>query len=165
MDETKDDYKFESSEGFSSKIFGPILWFFLHMITFNFPANPTKEDKHHYRDFFKLLGFVLPCRVCRENYQKKTNKLSLIHFRSRHTLSRWLYKLHEEIPHHHELPVSYEDMRNTYELFRSKCGPKGCINPVNHVKSRCVLSIEPIEEKNILPNFHISKKCFAKKKK
>ena len=34
------------------KIWGPPGWLFLHTITFNYPTNPTEEDKKYYKNFF-----------------------------------------------------------------------------------------------------------------
>ena len=160
----QDNANYESNDGFSTSIWGSSLWHILHMISFNYPVSPTMDDKKHYRAWFKLLGFVLPCKVCRMNYQEKTKKLSLIHFKSRHTLSRWLYNLHLDIPHQHPLPPYFE-LRNTYETFRSKCTAKGCLVPNDFVKSKCVLHILPIESKQAISSFTIHKKCFKKKNK
>ena len=54
--------------GLLTKIWGPPLWESLHCITFAFPSNPTNEEKQHYLAFFKSLGNVLPCSLCRSSY-------------------------------------------------------------------------------------------------
>ena len=43
-------------------------WEFLHTITFNYPLNPTSEDKDRYRQYFELVGKMLPCKYCRDSY-------------------------------------------------------------------------------------------------
>src|SRR5690242_6193985 len=132
----EDDSLYESNDGFSTKIWGCPLWFVLHMITFNYPVHPTDADKHNYYIFFRALGFVLPCRVCRENYRAAIRRsMTLDDFASRHTLSRFLYTLHNNVPNHKPLPCSFEEMRKTYETFRSKCGTHGCIVPNDFVRS------------------------------
>ena len=43
--------EFASGDGFLVSVWGPIAWTFLHTLSFNYPINPTPEDKIHYRDF------------------------------------------------------------------------------------------------------------------
>ena len=47
---SKEDY--ESGNGFSTYIWGPCLWQFIHIMTFNYPVKPTKEDKKNYSNLF-----------------------------------------------------------------------------------------------------------------
>ena len=56
----EEDYS--SDNGMMTAIWGPPLWFTLHTISFNYPVNPTEEDKRRYYKYFKYLGKVLPCR-------------------------------------------------------------------------------------------------------
>jgi hypothetical protein len=53
---------FYSGDGFQTLIWGPPMWHFLHTMSFNYPVNPTQEDKEHYRDFVLSLQHVLPCK-------------------------------------------------------------------------------------------------------
>ncbi len=46
---TKKD--FASGDGFLVSVWGPVAWTFLHTVSFNYPLNPTAEDKKHYRDY------------------------------------------------------------------------------------------------------------------
>ena len=61
----KNDY--ENGNGMLTKIWGPSLWHFLHVMSFNYPVNPSKEDKENYRNFLCNLRHVLPCGKCRKN--------------------------------------------------------------------------------------------------
>ena len=62
---TKKDYN--SGDGFLTSVWGPAMWHYLHTMSFNYPVNPTPEDKKHYRDFIINLQYVLPCKYCRMN--------------------------------------------------------------------------------------------------
>ena len=47
---------FSSGDGFLTSVWGPLQWTFLHIMSFNYPVNPTPEDKKHYTlllNFFK----------------------------------------------------------------------------------------------------------------
>ena len=74
---TYTDEDYNSGDGFLTSVWGPAIWHFLHIISFNYPVNPTQEDKKHYRDFILSLQFVLPCKYCRTNLDKNFKKLPL----------------------------------------------------------------------------------------
>ena len=42
---TKEDYK--SGDGMLTSVWGPPMWHFLHTMSFNYPVNPTAEDKKY----------------------------------------------------------------------------------------------------------------------
>ena len=94
---TDNDYK--SGEGMLTTVWGPSLWHSLHTISFNYPNNPTDEDKHHYMDFVLQLEHVLPCKYCRINFKKnlKAVPLNMSKMKNRETFSRFMYELHEHI--------------------------------------------------------------------
>ena len=53
-----------------SQIWGPHAWFFLHTISFQYPDNPTDNDKNQHASFFNSLSTVLPCGVCCDHFKK-----------------------------------------------------------------------------------------------
>ena len=69
---TKEDY--DSNNGMMTSIWGPPMWHFLHCISFNYPVNPTKEQKKNYYKFYSNLVNVLPCKYCRDNLSKNLQK-------------------------------------------------------------------------------------------
>ena len=187
----KNDYN--SSDGMLTSVWGPSLWHSLHAISFNYPVHPTKEQKLQYLEFFKSLKHVLPCKYCRENYKKniKTVPLNMSTMKSRETLSRWLYELHEEINTmlHKKSNLTYDQVRTRYEMFRARCindnkgtmkrnrkkkpkkrkskfknkKEKGCVKPLYGVKSKCVISIVP--KKKRCKTFKVDKRCVLKRSK
>lgn len=165
---------YNSGDGMMTSIWGPPLWHSLHTISFNFPINPTEEQKEQYFNFYNSLQGVLPCRYCRENLIKNMQVLPLTMeiFKCRYTLSKYIYDLHELINTMLEKKsgLSYEDVRDRYEHFRSRClenpnkmkqletkKEKGCTEPLYGVKSKCVLNIVPKD--NRLSTFKIDPKC------
>ena len=62
---------FYSGDGFLTTVWGPTQWHMFHTISFNYPVNPSNEDKKNYMDFIRNLVNVLPCKFCRMNL--KTN--------------------------------------------------------------------------------------------
>ena len=57
-----------SGDGMVTSIWGPPMWHYLHTMSFNYPVNPTNEDKKHYKEFFITLQYVLPCVGCKKSY-------------------------------------------------------------------------------------------------
>jgi len=149
---TKKDYN--SNDGMLTKVWGPCIWLFLHMISFNYPLNPTELQKQKYRSFILNLKYVLPCSACRENLKKNFKKMPLTieHMKNRETFSKYIYHLHEEINHMLDKKnnLTYKMVRNKYEKFRARCSHSktkkelGCTNPLKGKKYKCKLNIQPI---------------------
>jgi hypothetical protein len=180
---------FNSGDGMLTAVWGPSLWHSLHTISFNYPIKPSNEDKKNYYKFFLSLRHVLPCKYCRLNYIKniKSVPLNMKTMKSRYTLSKWVYELHEEINTMlgKKSNLSYDDVRLRYEMFRSRCltpinkksnsskkskksnskkgkvKELGCIQPLYGKKSKCVINIVPKDKK--CKTFNIDKQCILKK--
>jgi len=133
---TKEQYN--SDYGMITYIWGPLLWHFLHIISFNYPVDPCDFNKKNnlvdhqvensYYYFIFLLQFILPCKTCRDNLKKN---LESLHFftrkaqimKSRESFSRFIYELHEVINKmlNKTSNLSYEQVRDFYEHFRANC--------------------------------------------
>ena len=156
---SQDDY---SKNGMLVKTWGPPGWVFLHCIAQNYPQEPTEEQKRNYLSFFKSVGDVLPCRYCRESYQQyikePSTRLSHNVMKSRQTLSRWLYDIHNKV--NKKLSVtnapSFDEVTRKYESFRSKCGhkspeiiekvvKKGCTDPLKGHRKKCVIEFIDVD--------------------
>lgn len=169
---------FNSNDGMLTYIWGPTLWHTLHTISFNYPVNPTKEQKKHYYKFLKSLENVLPCKYCRDNYKKNLEELPITSntLKNRYNFSHWVYDLHELVNKNLNKVsgLSYEDVRNRYEIFRSRCindikksenknsNETGCVKSLYGLKSKCILNIVPKDKK--VNTFNIDKKCILQKK-
>ena len=64
----KQGIDYNSGDGMLTTVWGPSLWHTLHIISFNYPVKPTKEERVHYYTFVMSLKNVLPCRYCRDNF-------------------------------------------------------------------------------------------------
>lgn len=130
-----------ANNGLLTKIWGPPTWVSVHSITFGYPVKPTQEQKDNYKQYFKSLGDVLPCRHCRDSYKnfiasgyaEMTDDV----FNDRDSLTRWMYRVHECVNRKLDVDycVSYDEVKDRYESYRAKCDSskveKGCINPVH----------------------------------
>ena len=80
------------------KVWGGPTWIFLHCVTFTYPQKPTLQDKAHYKNFFKSIQHVLPCKVCQDHYQRYL-KIHPIEeaLQSRKELIKYMINLHNHI--------------------------------------------------------------------
>ena len=119
----EDDYN--SNDGMLTSVWGPGMWHYLHTMSFNYPVNPTKQEKMHYFSFMWSLRYVLPCGKCRANLRENYKKLPLTmkHMKNRASFSRYVFDLHELINTmlHKKSGLTYETVRERYEHFRSRC--------------------------------------------
>ena len=174
---------FVSGDGMQTSLWGPLQWTFLHIMSFNYPVNPTSQDKKHYRNYIYNLRYVLPCKYCRINLTNNLKKKPLLmcHMKSRATFSKYIYELHELINKMlgKKSNLTYCDVRERYEHFRSRCTEekpkififksgqtkkkreKGCTEPLYGKKSKCVINIVPQEDK--IATFQMDKKCIKTK--
>ena len=164
-----------SVNGFMTSIWGPMLWSILHMISLNYPDNPTDIQKINYYIFIISLTKVLPCKTCRINLEKNINTLDFSiekDMQNRKTFSKFIYKLHCEVNTMLSKSViyqpSYQEMCNTYELFRAKCNVLskkndhiGCFQPDSKsiVKPKCIINIVPFKETS--NSLIVSDDCFC----
>ena len=96
-------------------IWGPPAWLFLHSITFNYPKNPSENDKNNYNTFFNSLKYVIPCPICKEHYAKNLLKLP-IRLNTRDDLIRWLGAA--ELPIHREIESWIRNQKGKVDFLR-----------------------------------------------
>ena len=181
---------YSSNDGMLTTVWGPGIWHYLHTMSFNYPVQPTPEDKQHYRNFVLELQYVLPCGKCRKNLVNtfKKHPLTMSKMKSRETFSRYIYDLHEYVNTMLEKKsgLTYADVRERYEHFRARCAKpleemvskctrrnktmkrtssssseKGCVVPLYGNKAKCVLQIVPQEVK--CETLQIDKRCIKRK--
>lgn len=176
---------FKSGDGMLTSVWGPSLWHYLHILSFNYPIKPTKQEKQKHKEFILNLQYTLPCKYCRENLKKNLKQLPLTVkvLKNRENFSRWVFNLHELINKMlgKRSGLKYNDVRERYEHFRSRCTldkkeeerkkikqnnkthkkEKGCTKPLYGKKSKCVIKIVPQETR--CKTFQMDKKCEKKR--
>jgi len=172
-----------SGDGMVTAIWGPSFWHVLHTMSFNYPVKPTCQDKSNYRNFVLNLKNVLPCKYCRINLVNNFKSLPLGYcdMKNRDTFSRYIYDLHELVNKMlgKKSGLSYNDVRERYEHFRSRCTndtknkiykasktakrskETGCTEPLTGKKAKCIIKIVPQETK--CSSFQVDKQCIKKR--
>ena len=120
----------------NNNVWGPSAWTFLHTITYNYPENPTDEDKRNYLNFFDSLKHVLPCNKCKGHYKENLKKYDLNNsLNSRQDLVKWLIDLHNDVNRDNGKSVwSYSDVYNKYYNLHN-------VNMINRIIIFVILSI------------------------
>jgi hypothetical protein len=165
---TYSEKEYKSGEGMLTTVWGPSLWHFLHTMSFNYPIEPTKEQKKYYFDFILSLKEVLPCKYCRMNLKKnfKSVPLKMSSMKDRESFSRYIYNLHEHINKMlgKKSNLTYDDVRERYEHFRARCTvkrvvkEKGCTESLyKGEKSKCIIKIVPQSKK--CKTFQMNRSC------
>jgi hypothetical protein len=178
---TEEDYN--SNDGMSPLIWGPLMWNYLHISSFNYPVNPSALDKKNKKNFVSALSQDLPCKACRENLANNLEKIGYSDdvFENRETYSRFIYNLHNQVNKELKKPItlSYEEVRDRYEHFRGRClndvpvlprhnhtendaKSDVCDSPYYGKKSKCIISIVPNDSDK--ETFNIDKSCIIRNK-
>ena len=169
--------QYTSGDGMLTTVWGPSMWHYLHTMSFNYPNNPTKEEKKHYKKFILQMQYVLPCKYCRINLKNNFKHMPIkeCHMKNRFTFSKYIYDLHEFINKmlKKRSNLSYCDVRERYEHFRARCTKKeklfkfnktkkekGCTESLYGKKAKCIIKIVPQEQK--CKTFQMDNKCVKK---
>ena len=172
--------QYNSGDGMLTSIWGPSMWHYLHTMSFNYPVEPSKENKHYYKEFVKNLQYTLPCKYCRINLKNnfKAHPIKECHMKDRESFSRYVYELHELVNKmlDKKSGLKYCDVTERYEHFRSRCSnekqklfkfnktkkkEKGCTEPLYGKKAKCIIKIVPHEKK--CKTLEIDNKCLKRK--
>lgn len=141
-------------------VWGPPGWSFLHSVAHGFPDSPSDFDTENdlpigttagkYKNFFLLVGSILPCKYCRDSYIRYVAD-SPPRVLSRATLTRWLWEVHNKV--NEKLCVKYksagyEQVRAKYESYRANCSDSvalGCTTPAgNNTKKRARVVVDRV---------------------
>lgn len=117
-----------NDEGILTSIFGPHIWEGSHCITFNYPHNPTDEDKQNYKTYFESLCNVLPCGDCRKHYkinfyENPKTMLTELDLKNRESLTYWWFNFHKSVSAMLDIyyDITYEDFCRRYQSFIAQC--------------------------------------------
>lgn len=127
------------NNGLITTIWGPHVWESFNVVAFDFPVNPTEQEKKDYLEHYLSWGNVLPCSHCRKSYKQFINEdatlLNMNTMESRKTLTTWVFNVHNAV--NNKLGVdygeTYEEFCYKYESYRAKCikNEKGCVMPLS----------------------------------
>jgi len=67
----------------------------MHIISFEYPLQPSEYDKRIYHDFYTSLKDVIPCKDCRKHYREFITRYPISpHLDARSSLIKWVIQVH-----------------------------------------------------------------------
>ena len=84
--------------GYGKDYWGPRLWYLLHKISYNYPLNPSYEDKSFYLKYFSTIVRIIPCPYC-ANHLFTTIQNDRLHqnLENRQQLVEWFKNAHNKV--------------------------------------------------------------------
>ena len=111
----------------SIKSWGPSAWTFLHVISFSYPDNPTKEDKINMFNYLYYFARVLPCPTCKKDFlkylqQKLPANYNSEEFENKRNFSMFIVDAHNYINKKLDKKiVNYDVVETWYTKHNNKC--------------------------------------------
>lgn len=109
-----------SKNGMLTWVWGPVMWYVLHYLSFRYPQNPSPKQKKLYRNLIESLEFVLPCGACRINFHSNIheNPLTNADLETRCGFAAWVYNFHNGVnkmtKNESYIPPSFDEVVQTY---------------------------------------------------
>jgi len=115
---------------------GNSMWKSLHTLTFNYPLNPTHQDKVKYYKFFKYVGHMLPCPQCAESYKIYFKYIPIVEFLDDiHGITFWLFMIHYLVNKKLSKPnISFNQVVKIYYPQKTSCNKIDTTKPLTNEK-------------------------------
>lgn len=127
-----------------SSQWGPSGWYLIHHMMYDLKdTTNTREIEDALTLFFNNFGKLLPCGVCRANYNKKLNEDPFTpHLKNLNDMEQWVYRFHNKVNASLNKPqFTLEQYNKTYNKNK----------PSDHKKTMTQF-FETIGNNNIKPN-------------
>lgn len=117
----------------NQNIWGPHFWITLHTISFDYPINPTNNDKNNYGMFINSIQNVLPCKICRKNFCRKLKESPIKnHLNSRKDFVYWMIDCHNKV--NSETGKRYYSYEEVIKLYEDKFKMKLDLSNNNNIR-------------------------------
>ena len=108
---------------FSSEVWGPHYWFFIHTIAMCYPETPTKVTKRKYYDFIQNLPLFIPVSEMGDKFSQLLDKYPVSpYLDTRDSFIRWIHFIHNKYNHmlgKDEISL-YEGIDRYFEQYKPK---------------------------------------------
>lgn len=80
------------------KIWGPYMWYILHMVSYGYKDAFANQEKNDYIEFVNRVAGALPCTVCRSHFIQKINaRKPNDNVTSRNKIINYFITMHNEV--------------------------------------------------------------------
>jgi phage terminase large subunit GpA-like protein len=75
---------------------GPVRWAFIDTAAWNYPIQPTQEDRKAMNKLIEFIKYYIPCPKCKENFTAYCDDRRALQnaLNSRDDLLKWFLNLH-----------------------------------------------------------------------
>ncbi len=111
---------------FHPSMWGESQWEFMHMVALSYPPKPTASNKRTYKSYFINLGKVLPCDVCRKNFNNHMTKTLRIdaYLSNPNRLFKWTIMLRNAVQKQNGQKKRYKVGQVRNSLLKEGFSPK-----------------------------------------
>ena len=80
-------------------VWGPKLWYLIHIVAYQYPENPSELYKTNYKLFYiNIIPDVIPCSYCKMHYMDYLKKNNINHYlNNRIKLIEWTINAHNNV--------------------------------------------------------------------
>lgn len=106
---------------FSSTVWGPHMWFFLHTISMCYPTRPNAVTKKKYYEFVQNIPLFIPVEKQSSDFSKLLDEYPVASYLdNRESFVRWVWFIHNKINEKLEKPqMSFNDFFiNYHEMYK-----------------------------------------------
>lgn len=80
------------------RIWGRSAWDFLYNVAYVYPGDDDTYKKNEYKAFFLGLKNILPCKMCRENFEQHSTEIPIDNYlQNNQTLVQWLTMVQNKV--------------------------------------------------------------------
>lgn len=131
--------------GFCSSALSP-WWYVLHMMSFNYPTQPTREERLRYQNWFETTLELIPCDVCKNPRQclDMIGYNPQIDLATRSAFVVCVWDLHNKINERLQKPFfPLHELIYQMEQFRaSECNEDSCTLASTMLEPHCKIVME-----------------------
>jgi hypothetical protein len=85
----------------TKKIWGPYIWYIMHIVSFNYPNSIHKKNlektKNLYLNFYNHIFSIIPCIYCREHYKLQMEKFPIKKYMEEDKLGELIVFYHNNV--------------------------------------------------------------------
>lgn len=141
---------------------GRSTWTYLHTLTFNYPENPTENDKLKYYTHFKQLPEFLPCPSCASSFKIYFEYIPITAYLDDiYGITFWLYIIHFIV--NSKLKKKNTDFLDVIKLYLPN--KTSCVNQSINLSGKCTKPSTSLPKDKFIEFQNISQEKYLERTK
>ena len=97
---------------------GNLMWKLMHLVAYSIPPNLPIEHLHLYHNFYNNIVNVIPCIICKIEYNGLLHSQPITNLKNRDDFIRWVNNIHNTV--NSRLGKVYYSLEDSNEVFINK---------------------------------------------